>query len=159
MLKKPALSHCQLIVKQSPIHGYGVFADEEIPEGKVIEECYVLYPKEYSQSLADFYFLHEKIQAIPLGLGCIYNHSDQHNANYEINDNLCMVVYANKPIKKGEEIFISYGSNWWSTRKLLPRFSRLYRIKKQLSAMSFILRFGIIVSFLVLSIQSIKWVI
>lgn len=37
-----ALYRSNLIVKKSPVHGYGVFAGADFEKGDVIEECYAV---------------------------------------------------------------------------------------------------------------------
>ncbi len=49
--------------------------------------------------------------AFVLGFGMIYNHSENPNINYEFDyDSVLYRYIANKNIKKGEELLISYGS-------------------------------------------------
>jgi hypothetical protein len=53
-----------------------------------------------------------------LGHGMIYNHQDDHNADWSFNHQLLYAdVIANRPIKKGSEIFVSYGPNYFNNRE------------------------------------------
>lgn len=107
----------KLIVKKSPLHGYGVFAGKTFKKGEIIEECYVLFTSGKDKALEDYYFASGRKYAIPTGFGVIYNHSDDENADYVINAKrkLC-TIKAMRTIKKGEEIFVSYGPGWFKSR-------------------------------------------
>ena len=47
----------------------------------------------------------------------IYNHSNHDNAEFYVEDNI-LVFKASRFIRKGEEIFIHYGINWFKQRNL-----------------------------------------
>lgn len=61
--------------------------------------------------LERYYFeFDEKHSALALGYGSLYNHSKNPNANYSVDTKEKeIVIYARKDIKKGSQIFISYG--------------------------------------------------
>ena len=71
-------------VKSSPIHGLGVFAKDFIKKGEVIEECPVITVTKIETTISNIliryrflYPVSDPIEhCIPLGYGCIYNHSD-----------------------------------------------------------------------------------
>lgn len=115
---KKKLIRGDILVQKSTLHGYGVFATKKIKKNQKIEECYfILSPKGGDKKLEDFYFDANGKYAIILGYGSIYNHSDEPNADYTINlKNRIATFKANKMIKKGEEIFVSYGEKWFSSR-------------------------------------------
>lgn len=52
---------------------------------------------------------------VALGFGSMYNHSDDPNLRY-FYQNGRMIYQAIKPIKKDDELYISYGTNWWHAR-------------------------------------------
>lgn len=115
----------KVCIKKSPIHGYGVFATEDIIQGEVIEECPLLdlgIPKgEVSYCLNDYRYNYPKShnfekQVVAWGYGSLYNHSNDANADWRDNlENGTFDFYAIKDIKKGEEIFIYYGGvDYWS---------------------------------------------
>jgi uncharacterized protein len=117
---KKKLEHKNLIVKESPIHGYGVFAGEDIDVGEIIEECHVLFFKKSPPEIANHIFGWDgKRFSLPLGNGAIYNHAEHNNAaaKYDKNNNL-ITFTAKRFIKEGEEIFSSYGNEWFSSRFL-----------------------------------------
>ncbi len=114
---KTTLSRRRLLVKKSPLHGYGVFALEPIPKDAIIEETYALFCKTHHSDYQDYYFQAEEGVALPLGYGAIYNHADTPNAYYEFDlENHLLIFRANRLIKKKEEILISYGNTWFSDR-------------------------------------------
>jgi uncharacterized protein len=155
---KPQLSHCKLLVKKSPIHGYGVFADQEIQSDEMIEECHVLpipvNNKQCNPNLNNYTFTSPLGDLLSLGFGSTYNHSDQPNARFDTDEEHSLLIfYATKRIKQGEEILISYGENWFSSRRLKPKnLSFRYRLRKFFPAIMLSIRFGMTVTALYLFI-------
>ena len=81
----------KIIVKDSQIHGHGVFALVPIAEGDYL---------------------------LMMGHGMLYNHSENANASWEIDDdNRFVRFYATKDVAAGEEILHDYGTEYWDTRK------------------------------------------
>lgn len=129
---KSKLFQNKLIVKKSAIHGYGVFAGKAIKKGERIEECYAILTKVEDDILGDYYFDMRGKNAVLTGFGWIYNHSEDPNAYYEINyKNRLMVFKAERAIKKGEEIFVSYGDDWFKSRDLEPKTPRVKKVRRK----------------------------
>jgi SET domain-containing protein len=115
----------KIYVKKSPIHGWGVFAKEDIMENEVFEECPVLtLPIEKGEAtslLVDYRFNWPQggdwqEQVLALGYGSLYNHSENANA-FWISDleNKTFKFVSNRLIKQDEEIFVWYGDvNYWN---------------------------------------------
>ena len=115
----------KIYVKKSPIHGWGVFAKEDIMENEVFEECPVLtLPIEKGEAtslLIDYRFNWPqgsdwKEQVLTLGYGSLYNHSENANA-FWISDleNKTFKFVSNRLIKQDEEIFVWYGDvSYWN---------------------------------------------
>tara|TARA_R110001592_G_scaffold76330_2_gene230375 strand:- start:92 stop:490 length:399 start_codon:yes stop_codon:yes gene_type:complete len=111
-------------VKESPGKGLGVFATEVIVPKEIIEECHVItIPKvdiEGNKILNDYRFnwpLNNPIKfVLPLGNGCIYNHSDTNNAYWKEHPKYeAFQFYAIKHIYPGQEICTYYGgANYWN---------------------------------------------
>ncbi|OGT45914.1 MAG: hypothetical protein A3E83_02405 [Gammaproteobacteria bacterium RIFCSPHIGHO2_12_FULL_41_20] len=119
---KPVLLQNQLIIKQSPLHGYGVFAGKDIEKGELIEECYtLLVPKGYNE-FVNYYFADKQSErwVLALGFGSLYNHSsDKYNAHYIFDPNTNILIFrAQQFIRKGEEILIFYSVDWFRARKM-----------------------------------------
>lgn len=120
-MKKRLLQN-NVFVKKSRTHGYGVFAGKAIRKGAKIEECYVIISKGGDKVLEDYYFDADGKYALLTGFGIIYNHSIEPNAIYLINRKTRIAtIKASKTIHKGEEIFVSYGDEWFSSRGLKPK--------------------------------------
>ena len=108
-------------VKQSEIHGLGVFARKKIRKGEIIEKSPVILLDKLerevlkSTSLFWYYFLlnNDKTPvAIGLGLSSLYNHSYNANAFYDIKIKKAIIVFKSVTnINAGEEITINYNSN------------------------------------------------
>ncbi|WP_164010092.1 SET domain-containing protein-lysine N-methyltransferase [Pyxidicoccus trucidator] len=110
--------------------GYGVFTDEFIRAGDLIEEChYLKVPHKLARipALDDYVFQikwSEKEEpregdwvALVMGYGMIYNHAQEPNAAYyRAVDRDLFSFYALRAIHPGEQICISYGENWWKSR-------------------------------------------
>ena len=124
-----------IIVKvSSPEIGLGVFATRDIKEGELVERCPMIQMAWKSNYLRDpqiFAYLysnskcpcedckrHGNSMFMVLGYGMLYNHKDEPNTKWNFNfKNLIGDVTALKPIKAGEEIFVSYGSKYFQNRK------------------------------------------
>lgn len=123
----------KVVVKKSPIHGYGVFAEKNLEPNEIIEECHTLLSDTFKDEFSRYYFAAaDEKNALPLGFGCIYNHSDQPNATYQYDPELQLMIFkAVRFIHRGEEIFTSYGKNWFDGRKLqkkeIPMWRKVWR--------------------------------
>jgi SET domain-containing protein len=86
----------KIYADKSPVHGWGVFAKEDIMEGEIFEECPVLsLPLNYGETsslLIDYRFnwpsgvMEWQEQVVALGFGSLYNHNENANA-YWYSDN------------------------------------------------------------------------
>lgn len=114
---KSKLFQNKIFVKKSSTHGYGVFAGKTIKKGEKIEECYFILSKGGDKGLEDYYFDAKRKYALFTGFGIIYNHAEEPNADYTINiRKRIATIKAKTTIRKGEEIHISYGDKWFSSR-------------------------------------------
>jgi len=127
----------RLFIKKSSIQGYGVFAEKDIAAGEIIEECHTIATEAVCPKLNNYYFNSgdEKLSILALGFGSIYNHSVQPNAEYVFDRNTSLlIIKASHSIKAGEEIFISYGAEWFSSRQMkIKPLPLRKRLQKQLS--------------------------
>lgn len=142
------LERKNIAVKKSEIHGWGVFAEQDIFPGDLIEACHYVSAELKYDIFGDYSFavrtknagsdVDYDLCALSFGYGSIYNHSDTPNASYVV-DHPSSIIYfhALRPIIRGEEIFIYYGDKWFAGRGVepvkTPSFSPIpmrYRIKK-----------------------------
>ena len=112
--------HKGIYVKNSDIHGWGVFTNLEIKTGEIVEECvipYDLIPINSSVFSKYRYVWPSRKNyshwCIALGFGSIYNHSkEKMNINWEIDEKQRIMIFtAVKDIKVGEELLFNYDSN------------------------------------------------
>jgi SET domain-containing protein len=114
----------RLYIGKSKLDGaeWGVFASEPISKGTVIEITRTLKLKDNHLShddniLNDYvYKLDDDHSVIALGYGSLFNHNDDPHIEFDIMDNKISYT-AIKDIKPDEELFISYGDEWWQNRK------------------------------------------
>lgn len=110
-------------IKISEGKGMGVFATQKILKGEIIETCYLLRIPKEGDLLTDYRFLYPKRTlseyVIPLGYGCIYNHSNSPNADWiDHPEYKAFNFFALKDIEIGEEICVYYGGeDYWNSRK------------------------------------------
>jgi SET domain-containing protein len=111
----------------SPVHRFGVYAVADIDKGDVFEECPFIITGEEEKHptiVQEYLFSGDtsKNTLIVFGYGSIYNHSKKNNADYFHDEKLDVIsFYARKKIKKGEEIFVNYGSKYWKSRDSKPK--------------------------------------
>ena len=113
-----------MYVKDSKYGGKGVFTTEFINSGETIEVAHCLkIPTKYISKeniLNDYVFFdNNNYSSLVLGYGCVYNHKDDPNVEYYTNDEKTIFEYkAIKDINPGEELFISYGAEYFSSRNI-----------------------------------------
>lgn len=149
---KTALFSAKLQVKKSPIHGYGVFAQENLYPNDLIEECYVIFPEKNHDCYGDYQFQAGDAGGLLLGFGCIYNHSKNPNADYiyDSESSVCQFK-AIRPIQCDEEILISYGKDWFSSRHMqLKEYSFGFAMRKLISSSLVLFRFCLVSGVLLL---------
>lgn len=104
-----------LTIKPSPGKGRGVFAQQAIPSGALIERAPVIVVPAGQWELMertilfDYYFAWGKDSALALGYGSLYNHAYTPNA-YFVKQFTQQVIdfIALRAIAAGEEILVNY---------------------------------------------------
>lgn len=119
-------------VDYSKVHYRGVFATEDIGTEELIERCPMVpldFRIKYHGDPQLFKYLythkcpceecekHGGMFLMVLGYGMIYNHQDTPNTvwDFKYKEKVADVV-STRPIKKGEEIFVSYGEAYFKGR-------------------------------------------
>jgi uncharacterized protein len=107
----------------STVSGRGAFAVKKISEGDIIERCPALEVTDgdIGGELLNyvFYGSTQSTRLLVMGNGMLFNHSSTPNVAYYREQGelgVELVLYALRNINKGEELFYSYGEEWWSTR-------------------------------------------
>jgi hypothetical protein len=151
------LAHGKISVKKSLLHGYGVFAEQTFMPNDIIEECYVLPTP--PDVLEDYVFGLKNNKVLVLGFGSIYNHGDPPNAKVEFDQMGSLATFSAKTkIKKGEEILIYYGKNWFASRKIpIKKLSTWEKIYFFLRRSAYLFRFIFIISLVLFSILLLRF--
>jgi len=113
-------------VRDSVIHGLGVFACVDLPKKSIIERCFYLVIDD--DDLQEVNRLNDYLFTSPdcntdylciLGCGMIYNHGVPANAEWQIadDDNRFVEFIAVRDISAGEEITHDYGDEYWESRQ------------------------------------------
>lgn len=129
-------------VKKSPLPNgeWGVFANDFIPKGTVIEIARALKLKnshlfQKGNVLNDYVFrLNDNESMIAFGFGSLFNHSDNPSIDYEVEKD--RVIYSTiQDIPSGQEIFISYGTDWWKNRGIKPEVKDEVKAKAEIKSL------------------------
>lgn len=100
-------------IKVNTVKGRGVYADEPIVKGEVIELCHLIVMDfdDVGGVMERYVFdFSPKKVALALGNGSLYNHSDRPNAKCWMDTRKKNLSFeALKSIRVGEEITINYG--------------------------------------------------
>jgi hypothetical protein len=123
MTKKAVHNGSGVTVGEGP-HGRGVFATRAFGVGEVVESCPTveLADADVSGRLNDYVFssVNEGDVLLVLGLGMLFNHSPDPNLEYVQDDASTIVFQTVRKVRRGEELTIDYGDEWWETRGLEP---------------------------------------
>lgn len=115
-------------LRNSKIHGRGIFAKRYIYKGDIIEEIPLITDilendiknttlKDYAiQIPSRFNNGNNGLCGLMLGLGSLYNHSDEPSAEWEFINEKKLLIRAIKNIYPDEEIFVNYGEHYWKIR-------------------------------------------
>lgn len=120
----PSIMRCDKVeIRNSPVHGRGVFALRDIQENETIEKAPILLDecKNVPLSLLDYFMKtsEEGLCAYGFGYFSFYNDSTAADAVFMVDvDDKSVSIIATKFIPKGKEIFMSYGPNYWKTRSI-----------------------------------------
>ena len=110
MKQKLYLSN-KLEIRKSKLHGWGVFASQNISKDKVIEESLTIpISEQISDDLKRYRYVFDNKQYFGLGFAGIYNSSkskENSNLKRELVDDM-IVFTTTKEIKKDEELLLHY---------------------------------------------------
>ena len=123
--KKVSEQKMRIEVRDSKLHGLGVFACVDLLKGDVIERCFYLVIDDDDvqevNRLNDYLFTSPDVKSdylCVLGCGMIYNHGTPSNAEWQIadDDNRFVEFTALSDIQAGDEILHDYGQDYWDSR-------------------------------------------
>ena len=125
LTKRASASRGELVkIGASTVRGRGAFALQKISESDIIERCPALEVNEQDVGgeLLNyvFYGSTQSTRLVVMGNGMLFNHSSTPNVAYYREQSalgVVLVLYALRNISKGEELFYSYGDDWWTTRQ------------------------------------------
>jgi len=108
----------KLEVRDSPVHGRGVFANQDIEENVVVEESHLIDSGLKIESFAHSQVMNNYFWGtndgerylISLGLASVFNQSEKPNLKFEyiVDENIYRFT-TTRLIHKNEELFINYG--------------------------------------------------
>jgi len=126
-----------IYVAPSTISGYGVFTEVDIPKHTIVEECHLitipLSPNTNQEFMIDYKFAYpgdgvvDEI-VLPLGFGCIYNHSDTNNTHWRKHPTKKLFqFYTTRDVKKGEELCTYYGGKeYWEWKQHVKSYTNIH---------------------------------
>lgn len=101
----------------SPAHGRGVFARQDYEPGDLIESCAAVELDEVgAKALVSYRWGIPGKEGffVPMGLGALYNHFEPPHARGKLDmARSVLEVHAEAPIRKGQEVFVSYGDTYF----------------------------------------------
>lgn len=126
------ITHTWRPLKVAPSHrgGHGVFAQRFYLEGSLIERGKFLETRETDVSRSSIFYDYvfqsptsDKNVVLALGNVSLFNHAATpwlQNASHEVLPSGFVDIVADRLIWPGEEILISYGPDYWSSRGIEP---------------------------------------
>lgn len=117
-------SYCMTVrIAKSPVHGRGMFATGRISRGTVLDRGYTVAFDDVAGERAEivdrYAFDYDgKRRCVVLGIASLCNHTLDANAEIEIDEERGTYrLIALRSIKRGEEIFIDYGDEYWQGQR------------------------------------------
>lgn len=125
--KEPFTNKLFFEIKDSYLLGKGergLFATKDYKKDEIIEICPTLQMEQNEVSNSNILNNHffqannKKKSLVSLGYCSIINHSNsKQNCSWRVGkDDNTIIMYAIKPIKKGEEFYSNYGNQYWSNK-------------------------------------------
>lgn len=111
-------------VAPSSVHGLGVFTRCYVPRAGMrlwMDPVIYVTDKTELERIGDYTFAYsKKWQGLVLGRTSIMNHDSDPNVEVTLDTSKKLgsvaKVYSTRPIAAGEELFIDYGSEYWTSR-------------------------------------------
>ena len=117
----PFIDH-RLHVGWSEDMGHGVFTKGPICNGEFIEIAPVVAVKSGDGEFLNYTLAWGDRLVVALGWTMLYNHSDRNSCVFSSNfEHNLVAIMAVRDIAPGEQITVSYGPNWFSSRGMKNR--------------------------------------
>jgi hypothetical protein len=104
--------------------GSGVFATKDFSKDETIEIVpFIKIDLKDADNILDCYIFKNcsEYSSFALGYGNLYNHQDESNVAYKYDTEKNFLIYkVVKSVKKGDELFINYGVDYWVNKGILP---------------------------------------
>ncbi len=112
-------------IRPTPI-GRGVFAEKEFVEGEIIEVAPTISDctTKFTGLMGNYIFTdynRPTCNIIAFGCASMYNHKNDPTAEWIVQPNDTIEIKALTNISKGQEIFISYGNEYWDSMGIQPK--------------------------------------
>lgn len=111
-----------IFLGESDLQGLGVFAGRDFKKDETIEICpYLKIFKGHMNDeceVGDYTFeFDDESEVLIQGYGSMYNHHKENNVDYFYDEGDDMFEFvALRDIKKGEELTVNYGDDYWNAR-------------------------------------------
>mmetsp|Transcript_3122 Transcript_3122/g.12133 ORF Transcript_3122/g.12133 Transcript_3122/m.12133 type:complete len:295 (-) Transcript_3122:187-1071(-) len=127
----PVLHSFSVFVAPSPVHGWGVFAGKDFVLHELVHESPGRLLRGAAREVRDDIFElgwdepnAGNMSILGLGFASLHNHATDPNvqAQWERSERhggrVVGIFFALRDVKQGEELFISYGEEWWTSRRV-----------------------------------------
>ena len=112
---------------ESILEGLGVFSTRAFKKDEIVEVCPYLQifngHMDDECEVGDYTFdFDDESEVLIQGYGSMYNHHKDHNLDYIFDEETDMFEYtALRDIRKGEELTVNYGEEYWEAREEEPK--------------------------------------
>ncbi|CAK9013126.1 unnamed protein product [Durusdinium trenchii] len=132
----PMLKVSEIFCGKSTVHGWGLFAGRDFEQGEILHESPGRLIEGQPECISDDVFATTQVlwedeaknySILGLGFASLHNHAEDPNTDFaweqrrEHGRRLVGRFWALRPVLKGEELFISYGSKWFSSRNITAK--------------------------------------
>lgn len=115
-----------IFLGESELQGLGVFAGRDFKKDEIVEICpYLKIYKGHMNDeceVGDYTFeFDDESEVLIQGYGSMYNHHKDNNIDYFYDEGDDMFEFvALRDIKKGTELTVNYGDEYWNAREEKP---------------------------------------
>eukprot|EP00434_Breviolum_minutum_P017136 symbB.v1.2.015123.t1/scaffold1122.1/size136700/7 len=126
----------EIVCGKSTVHGWGLFAGRDFEQGELLHESPGRLIEGQPECISDDVFATTQIlwedeaknySILGLGFASFHNHAEDPNTDFaweqrrEHGRRLVGRFWTLRPVQRGEELFISYGSTWFKSRNITAK--------------------------------------